>query len=97
MAEGHNSIAGDELKRYIERIERLREQQKALKEDEKEVFAEAKGRGFDVKIMRQVIKRRARNKDDIDEEETLIELYERALGQLKDTPLGQAAMARANG
>lgn len=93
--QGDNSISGDRLKSFIERIERLREEKKSLAADEKEVFAEAKGTGFDTKIMRKVLARRARDKDDLDEEETLIEVYERALGQLKDTPLGAAAMERA--
>lgn len=95
--QGDNSIAGDRLKSFIERIERLTEEKKSLQEDIKEIFAEAKGQGFDTKIMRKVIARRARDKDDIDEEESLIEVYERALGQLKGTPLGEAAMERARG
>lgn len=73
-------IAGDQLRSYIERIERLEEEKKALAEDIKEVFAEAKANGFDVKIMRQIIKLRKMDKDDRDEIETLLELYRRALG-----------------
>jgi uncharacterized protein (UPF0335 family) len=73
-------IAGDQLKSYIERIERLSEEVAALKEDIKEVFAEAKGNGFDTKIMRQVIRIRKMDKDDVDEQETLLDIYMRALG-----------------
>ena len=73
-------IAGDQLRSYIGRIERLEEEKAALAADIKEVFAEAKANGFDVKIMRQVLKLRKMDKDDRDEVETLLELYKRALG-----------------
>ena len=75
-------IAGDRLKSFIERIERLEEEKRALAEDIKEVFAEAKGTGFDPKIMRQIIRIRRMDKDDLDEQESLIEVYKRALGML---------------
>jgi uncharacterized protein (UPF0335 family) len=75
-------IAADRLKSFIERIERLEEEKKALADDIKEVIAEAKGTGFDVKIMRQVIRLRRMDKDDLSEQETLLDLYRRALGML---------------
>ena len=75
-------IAGDRLKSFVERIERLEEERRALGNDLKEVYAEAKGTGFDVKIMRQVIRLRRMDKDDLDEQETLIDVYKRALGML---------------
>jgi uncharacterized protein (UPF0335 family) len=75
-------IAGDRLKSFIERIERLEEEKRVLAEDIKEVYAEAKGTGFDTKIMRQIIRLRKRDQDDLDEEETLLEVYKRALGML---------------
>ncbi|MCR9174539.1 MAG: DUF2312 domain-containing protein [Alphaproteobacteria bacterium] len=78
--ENVGGIAGDQLRSYIERIERLEEEKAALAADIKEVFAEAKANGFDVKIMRQVLKLRKMDKDDRDEVETLLELYKRALG-----------------
>jgi uncharacterized protein (UPF0335 family) len=77
-------IAGDRLKSFIERIERLEEEKRALAEDIKEVFAEAKGTGFDTKIMRQIIKIRKMDKDDLDEQETLLDVYMRALGMVPD-------------
>ena len=77
-----DGIAGDRLKSFIERIERLEEEKRALAEDIKEVFAEAKGTGFDVKIMRQIIKIRKMDKDDLDEQESLLDVYKRALGML---------------
>ena len=75
-------IAGDRLKSFVERIERLEEEKKALANDIKEVYAEAKGTGFDTKIMRQVIRLRRMDKDDLDEQETLLDVYRRALGML---------------
>ncbi len=85
-------IAGDRLKSFIERIERLEEEKRALGEDIKEVYAEAKGTGFDPKIMRQIIRIRKRDKDDLDEEETLLDVYKRALGMLPDlSPQAEAA------
>jgi uncharacterized protein (UPF0335 family) len=75
-------IAGDRLKSFVERIERLEEERRALGNDLKEVYAEAKGNGFDTKIMRQVIRLRRMDKDDLDEQETLLDIYRRALGML---------------
>jgi uncharacterized protein (UPF0335 family) len=77
-------IAGERLKSFIERIERLEEERRALGSDIKEVFAEAKGSGFDPKIMRQVIRLRRMDKDDLDEQETLLDIYRRALGMLPE-------------
>ena len=72
-------IAGDQLKSLIERIERLEEEKRALGEDIKEVYAEAKGTGFEPKIMRQLLKIRKMDKDDLDEQETLLDVYKRAI------------------
>ena len=72
-------IAADQLKSYVERIERLEEEKAALQADMREVFAEAKANGFDTKIMRQVLKLRKMDRDDRQEQEHLLELYKRAL------------------
>jgi len=72
-------LAVDRLRSLIERIERLEEGQKALSSDIRDVFAEAKSAGFDVKIMRTIIKLRKMNAADRDEQETLLETYRRAL------------------
>ena len=77
-------IAGDRLKSFVERIERLEEERRALGADIREVYAEAKGNGFDTKIMRQVIKLRRLDKDDLDEQDALIDVYKRALGMLPE-------------
>jgi uncharacterized protein (UPF0335 family) len=88
-------IAGERLRSLIERIERLEEEKRTLAADIKEVYAKAKGSGFDTKIMRQLIKIRRMDKDDLDEQEALLDVYKRALGMLADTPLGEAAIDRA--
>ena len=85
-------IAGDQLKLLIERIERLEEDKRALGEDIKEVYAEAKGTGFEPKIMRQLIKIRKMGKGEHDEQESLLDLYKRAIGMLPEAgPSAQAA------
>jgi uncharacterized protein (UPF0335 family) len=85
-------IAGERLRSLIERIERLEEEKRVLSADIKEVYAEAKGTGFDTKIMRQIIRIRRMDKDDVDEQETLLDIYKRALGML---PEGETASAAA--
>lgn len=73
-------IAGERLRSFIDRIERLEEEKAALAADIREVFAEAKGNGFDTKVMRQVLKLRKMDKDDRQEQEHLLDLYLHALG-----------------
>ena len=73
-------IASERLQSFMERVERLEEEKKALMDDIKDVFAEAKGTGFDVKIMRQVLRLRKLDKEDRQEQEHLLELYKAALG-----------------
>ncbi|HKW55419.1 MAG TPA: DUF2312 domain-containing protein [Stellaceae bacterium] len=84
-------IAGERLKSFIERVERLEEEKRALAEDIKEVYAEAKGVGFDIKIMRQIVKIRKMDQDELDEQETLLDVYKRALGMIPDLPSEAAA------
>lgn len=69
------AFAKDALKSYINRIERLNEEREALSADIREVFAEAKGTGFDTKIMRQVIRMRKLDKADFQEQEAMLDLY----------------------
>ena len=73
-------VTADELRQFIERVERLDAEKKDLSEQQKEVMAEAKGRGYDTKVMRKLITMRRRDKDDIAEEEALLEMYKEALG-----------------
>ena len=80
MSDGHNVIAGDRLRSLIERIERLEEERKGLGSDIKDIFAEAKSAGFDVKVMRQLIRIRKQEPGDVETEEQLLDVYRRALG-----------------
>ena len=73
-------VTADELRQFIERVERLDAEKKDLAEQQKEVMAEAKARGYDTKVMRKVIALRKRDKDDIAEEEAVLEMYKEALG-----------------
>lgn len=72
-------IAADRLRSLIERIERLEEERKALGSDIKDIFAEAKSAGFDVKVIRQIIRLRKQEPAEIKEQETLLDVYRRAL------------------
>lgn len=72
-------VAADRLRSFVERIERLEEEKQALGADIREVYSEAKGTGFDVKVMRQLIRLRKMDKDDRSEMEAVLDVYERAL------------------
>lgn len=74
------SVTADELRQFVVRAESLEAEKRDLAEQEKELFAEAKGRGYDVKVLRKVIAMRKRKPDDIAEEEAVTELYKAALG-----------------
>ncbi|MBB95227.1 MAG: hypothetical protein CML68_11605 [Rhodobacteraceae bacterium] len=78
--EANYRVTADELRQFIERYERLEQEKKDLAEHQKEVMAEAKARGYDTKVMRKIIALRKRDKDDIAEEEAVLELYKEALG-----------------
>ncbi len=73
-------VAADRLRSLIERIERLEEERKALGSDIKDIFAEAKSAGFDVKVIRQIIRIRKQEPADVEEQESLLDVYRRALG-----------------
>ena len=73
-------MPGDEIRAFIERYEALDAQKADLADEMKEVMAEAKGRGYDTKVLRKIISLRKRDKDDIAEEEAILELYKQALG-----------------
>ncbi|AWJ88912.1 DUF2312 domain-containing protein [Azospirillum baldaniorum] len=73
-------IAADRLKSFVERIERLEEEKRGLQEDIKEVYSEAKGTGFDTKIIREIIRLRKMDKADLQEKEAIMALYKEALG-----------------
>ena len=73
-------VTSDKLRQFIERIERLDSEKKDLMEQQKEVMAEAKGRGYDTKIMRRLIGMRRRDQADVAEEEAILDMYRQALG-----------------
>ena len=81
----NQGFAAGQLQSFVERIERLEEDKKAIAADMKEVFAEAKANGFDLKIIRQVLKIRQMEKSDRQEQEAMLDLYLTALGEM---PLG---------
>lgn len=91
---GHNGVNGDQLRSIVERIERLAAEKKAIADDIAEIYVEAKGNGFDQKIIRLLVRERAMKAADREEREALLEVYRAALGGYVDTPLGAAAMAR---
>jgi uncharacterized protein (UPF0335 family) len=73
-------VAGAEIKQFVERVERLAEEKKAISDDIRDVFAEAKGRGFDVKALRTIIRLRAKEPHEREEEEAMVDLYKSARG-----------------
>lgn len=76
------AFAKEQLRSFIERVERLEEERAALSEDIREVYAEAKGEGYDTKIMRQVVRLRKLDKADFQEQEAILELYKRAMDMI---------------
>lgn len=91
---GHNSgvdahgVTRDQLRAFVERIERLDEEARALNDDRKDVYGEAKSMGFDVKILKRVIAIRRQDRDQRLEEEAILETYLQALGMI-DLPPGE--------
>jgi uncharacterized protein (UPF0335 family) len=83
-------IAGDRICSFVERIEHIDEEIKALNEGKKEVFSEAKGDGFDVKVLKEILRLRKQDKDERDEQESLLDLYLRAM-QAVEAPQTKAA------
>lgn len=79
---GHNSVAKDQLKSIIERIEKLEEEKKALSDDVRDIYAEAKGNGFDVKALRTVVRMRRQDANERQEQEAVLETYLNALGMI---------------
>lgn len=75
-----DNVSADQLRLLIERIERLEEEKKGISDDIKDVYAEAKGTGFDTKIMKQIVRLRKKTRDARMEEEALLETYKAALG-----------------
>ena len=83
-------IPGDRIRSFIERIEHIDEEMKALNEGKKEIFSEAKGEGFDVKVLKEILRLRKQDKDERDEHESLLDLY---LGAMEGAAPSQAMAA----
>lgn len=96
---GHNSsgAANEHLKSFVERIERLEEEKAGLTSDIRDIYTEAKGYGFNVQVMRRVVRLRRMDAAERQEREAVLDLYLHALGMLADTPLGEAALRREFG
>ncbi|HAT36518.1 MAG TPA: hypothetical protein DCS82_12455 [Rhodospirillaceae bacterium] len=88
-------VAGERLRSFIERIERLEEERGALGEDLREVYAEAKATGFDPKIMRQIVRLRKMESSDREEQEFLLDTYKAALGMI--APIGPEPSTSSEG
>ncbi len=73
-------VAGEELRQFVERFERLEIEKKDISDQQKEVMAEAKSRGYDTRIMRKIVSLRKRNLEDVAEEEAILSMYKTALG-----------------
>jgi uncharacterized protein (UPF0335 family) len=84
-------IAGDRIRSFIERIEQIETELKELTEAKKEIFSEAKGEGFDVKILKEILKLRKQDQEERDEHETLLDVYMRAMDEASSAPAAEAA------
>ena len=80
MTDNAYNVTADELRQFIERFEQLESEKKDVAEQQKELMAEAKGRGYDTKVMKKVVALRKRKPDDIAEEESILEMYKAAMG-----------------
>ena len=84
-------IAGDRIRSFVERIEQIETELKELTEAKKEIFSEAKGEGFDVKVLKVILKLRKQDQDERDEHETLLDVYMRAMDEAESAPAAKAA------
>jgi uncharacterized protein (UPF0335 family) len=85
------SVPGGRIRSFVERIENLDTELQELNEQKKEVFSEAKGEGFDVKILKEIIKLRTQDQDERDEHETLLDVYLRAMETADKEPEAKKA------
>lgn len=81
-----DSVANDQLRAFVERIERMEEEKKAISADIRDIYSEAKGNGFDIKVLRQVVKIRQQDHNERMEHEAILELYLSALGMNRLDP-----------
>jgi uncharacterized protein (UPF0335 family) len=86
-----DNVAGARIRSFVERVETLDAELQEINEQKKEVFAEARGEGFDVKILKEIIRLRKQDKDERDEHESLLDTYMRAMETAEPEPVGKAA------
>lgn len=86
----NESVAQDQLRAFVERIERMEEEKRAISDDIKEIYSEAKGNGFDIKVLRQIIRIRKQDHAERMEQEAILDLYMAALG-MQAAPREEAA------
>ncbi|MPR10768.1 DUF2312 domain-containing protein [Microvirga tunisiensis] len=84
-------VPGNRIRSFVERIEQIENEIKELNEAKKEVFSEAKGEGFDVKILKEIIKLRKQDQDERDEYDSLLDVYMRAMDEADPAPVAEAA------
>ena len=84
-------IAGGQIRSFVERVEQIESEIAEFSEAKKEIFAEAKGAGFDVKVLKEILKLRKQDKDERDEHETILDLYIRAMDDAESEPASKAA------
>jgi uncharacterized protein (UPF0335 family) len=84
-------IPGNRIRSFVERIEQIENEIKELNEAKKEVFSEAKGEGFDVKILKEIMKLRKQDQEERDEHESLLDVYMRAMDEASPAPVAEAA------
>jgi len=87
-------MTNNQIKSIVERVERMEEEKLAITTDISEIYKEAKGNGFDTKIIKKIVAMRKKDANKLAEEQAIMDTYMAALGMLADTPLGQAAIAR---
>jgi uncharacterized protein (UPF0335 family) len=91
--QSNGGVEADQLRAFVERIERLEEEKKSIAEDIKSIYAEAEANGYDTKALREVVKLRGKGAmEKRNEFQTILEVYLHALGMLADLPLGKAAI-----
>ena len=83
-----DSVAADQLRAFIERIERMQEERKSISDDISDIYKEAKGNGFDTKVIKRIVADRAKDQNDLAEFESLYDLYRSALGMVPATRAG---------
>ncbi|MFT6657105.1 DUF2312 domain-containing protein [Maritalea sp.] len=89
---GQSTIAREQLRSFVERIERLEEEKKSISEDIRDVYGEAKGNGYDVKVLREVVKLRKQESHERQEHEAILDLYKHALGMIPSGAVDDEAL-----